>query len=125
MRAYSMDLRERVLLDSDAGMKAADVAAKYRVSGSWVRLLKQRRRKTGGASAIKCCYAATGIGMTAAAAALCELANTSTSLGDEIGLRGDVKMSRMVSRRVASPACIAGVRVSRPNFSARCGRTKL
>ena len=47
MRAYSMDLRERVLLDSDAGMKAADVAAKYRVSGSWVRLLKQRRRETG------------------------------------------------------------------------------
>ena len=47
MRAYSMDLRERLLLDSDAGMKAADVAAKYRVSGSWVRLLKQRRRETG------------------------------------------------------------------------------
>ena len=47
MRAYSMDLRERVLLDSDAGMKAADVAAKYRVSGWWVRLLKQRRRDTG------------------------------------------------------------------------------
>ena len=40
-----MDLRERALLDSDAGMKAADVAAKYRVSGSWVRLLKQRRRE--------------------------------------------------------------------------------
>ena len=32
MRTYSMDLRERALLDSDAGMKAADVAAKYRVS---------------------------------------------------------------------------------------------
>ena len=32
MRAYSMDLRERALLDSDAGMKAADVAAKYRAS---------------------------------------------------------------------------------------------
>ena len=47
MRAYSMDLRERALLDSDAGMKATDVAAKYRVSGSWVRLLKQRRRETG------------------------------------------------------------------------------
>ena len=47
MRASLMDLRERVLLDSDAGMKAADVAAKYRVSGSWVRLLKQRRRDTG------------------------------------------------------------------------------
>ena len=36
MQAYSMDLRERALLDSDAGMKAADVAVKYRVSGSWV-----------------------------------------------------------------------------------------
>ncbi len=41
MQAYSMDLRERALLDSDAGMKAADVAVKYRVSGSWVRLLKR------------------------------------------------------------------------------------
>ena len=47
MRAYSMDLRERVLLDSDAGMKVGEVAAKYRVSGSWVRLLQQRRRETG------------------------------------------------------------------------------
>ena len=47
MRAYSMDLRARALLDSDAGMQAADVAAKYRVSGSWVRRLKQRRRETG------------------------------------------------------------------------------
>ena len=47
MRAYSMDLRERARLDSDAWMQAAEVAAKYRVSGSWVRLLKQRRRDTG------------------------------------------------------------------------------
>ena len=47
MRAYSMDLRERVLHDSDAGMKAAAAAGKYRVSASWVRRLKQRRRETG------------------------------------------------------------------------------
>ena len=47
MRAYSMDLRERVLLDSDAGMKAADVAAKYPRERSWVRLLTQRRREPG------------------------------------------------------------------------------
>ena len=32
MRAYSMDLRERVLHDSDAGMPAAAVASKYRVT---------------------------------------------------------------------------------------------
>ena len=47
MRAYSMDLRERVLRDSEAGLKAADVADRYHVSGSWVRLLKQRHRTTG------------------------------------------------------------------------------
>ena len=47
MRASSLDLRERARLDREAGMKAADVAAQYRVSGSWVRLLQQRRRETG------------------------------------------------------------------------------
>ena len=47
MRAYSMDLRERVLLESDAGLSAAAVATKYHVSASWVRRLKQRRRETG------------------------------------------------------------------------------
>ena len=47
MRAYSMDLRERILRDSDAGMKASAVAGKYHVSASWVRRLKQRRRETG------------------------------------------------------------------------------
>ena len=47
MRAYSMDLRARVLADSDAGMGATAVAAKYRVSESWVRRLKQRREATG------------------------------------------------------------------------------
>jgi transposase len=42
-----MDLRVRVLRDCDAGMMAAAVAVKYQVSGSWVRLLKRRRRQTG------------------------------------------------------------------------------
>jgi transposase len=47
MRAYSMDLRQRVLADCDDGMATAAVAAKYRVSRSWVRRLKQRRAATG------------------------------------------------------------------------------
>ena len=47
MRAYSMDLRQRVLADCDAGLPTAAVAAKYRVSSSWVRRLLQRRRETG------------------------------------------------------------------------------
>src|SRR3954471_19237002 len=42
-----MDLRERVLIDLDAGLPAAGVAAKYRVSVAWVCRLRQRRRATG------------------------------------------------------------------------------
>ena len=47
MAAYSMDLRTRVLEDSDAGMRADAVAEKYRVSLAWVNRLKQRRRESG------------------------------------------------------------------------------
>ena len=47
MRAYSMDLRERILRDSDAGMTGVAVAEKYDVSRAWVDRLKQRRRETG------------------------------------------------------------------------------
>ena len=47
MKPYSMDLRERILRDSDVGMETGQVALKYAVSESWVRRLKQRRRETG------------------------------------------------------------------------------
>lgn len=47
MKAYSPDLRQRVLEDCDGGMEARQVAVKYRVSESWIRRLKQRRRDTG------------------------------------------------------------------------------
>ena len=47
MAPYSMDLRTRVLADSDAGLAAKEVAAKFRVSRSWVNRLVQRRRETG------------------------------------------------------------------------------
>ena len=47
MRAYSMDLRERVWADCRAGMKTPAVAQKYSVSASWVRRLKQRHKATG------------------------------------------------------------------------------
>src|SRR5262245_53605922 len=47
MTPYSTDLRQRVLKDCDAGMGTRAVAAKYSVSESWVRKLKQQRRETG------------------------------------------------------------------------------
>ena len=47
MRAYSMDLRERVWADCQAGMPTAAVAVKYTVRAAWVRRLKQRQRASG------------------------------------------------------------------------------
>ena len=46
-KTYSMDLRERVLKDCDAGMRSEDVAEKYSVSASWVYALRKHRRETG------------------------------------------------------------------------------
>lgn len=47
MRAYSMDLRERVWADCQAGVTTSAVARKYTVSASWVRRLRQRQKATG------------------------------------------------------------------------------
>jgi len=47
MAPYSMDLRSRVLRDSEAGMPSKEVAVKYSVSRAWVDRVKQRRRETG------------------------------------------------------------------------------
>ena len=47
MRAYSIDLRERVLADRDEAMGTIAAAAKHRVSPARVRRLKQRRKATG------------------------------------------------------------------------------
>jgi transposase len=45
--AYSMDLRERVITDADAGLSSKELAQRYHVSRAWVDALKQRRRETG------------------------------------------------------------------------------
>ncbi len=47
MKAYSMDLRKRVLAMCDAGRGTREVARVLNVSESWVRRLKQRRREEG------------------------------------------------------------------------------
>lgn len=47
MRAYSMDLRVRVLAAVDAGDTTAEVAETFAVSPAWVRRLVQRRRDHG------------------------------------------------------------------------------
>ena len=44
---YSMDLRERVIQDADAGLSTKDLTVRYHVSRAWVDALKQRQRETG------------------------------------------------------------------------------
>src|SRR6187402_307446 len=47
MKAYSMDLRERVIAACDAGHQTKEVATTFKVSPAWVRRLKQHRRERG------------------------------------------------------------------------------
>jgi transposase len=47
VRAYSLEMRERVLADCEAGNNTHSVALKYKVSKAWVRRLKQRHRESG------------------------------------------------------------------------------
>ena len=48
--AYSMDLRTRVLKDTDAGRSSKELAERYHVSRAWIDALKERRRETGTAT---------------------------------------------------------------------------
>ena len=52
-RAYSMDLRERVLAAHDKGMKAGEVTQRYEVSESWLYKILKRRRETGSIEPLK------------------------------------------------------------------------
>jgi transposase len=47
MKAYSMDLRRRVLAACDRGESTKVVADRFGVCPAWVRRLKQRRRERG------------------------------------------------------------------------------
>ena len=48
MAAYSMDLRERVVAACDEGIDTrVEIAERFSVSPSWIRLLLKRRRETG------------------------------------------------------------------------------
>ena len=73
-----------------------------------------------GASASKYCYAAAGSLTGAEETGLRALLSRKTSIRNQKGIVVAKKMSRKVSRRVVRPACIAGVRISRPNFRAPC-----
>ena len=47
MKAYSMDLRQKVIVQCDQGKPTKEVADAFGVSRVWVRRLKQHRRQRG------------------------------------------------------------------------------
>jgi transposase len=47
MKAYSMDLRERVMAAYDSGRKTKEIAKIFDVSPAWARRLKQHKRERG------------------------------------------------------------------------------
>ena len=53
MKAYSYDLRERVVAACDAGeLTREEISEQFQVSTSWIRRLLQRRRETGSFAAL-------------------------------------------------------------------------
>ena len=73
-----------------------------------------------GASAINCSYAAERCRLRS-----CAATKRTTRISDDNTTDLEEKISRNVKRRFDSLACIAGVRIFRPNFKALCVRTKL
>ena len=63
--------------------------------------------------------------LVAVACGVPPIAITSHAINIDTDVRAHTKISLSVRRRLVSPACIAGVRVSRPNFRAPCGLAKL
>lgn len=62
-RAYSQDLRERVLASADGGASVGQIAVLLRVSVSYVSKVLSRRRETGETTARpQCCHAAPKLG---------------------------------------------------------------
>jgi transposase len=61
MKAYSMDLRERVLEAVDEGQRTKwEISVLFKVSPAWIRRLLQRRRETGSITPKKRDYTASG-----------------------------------------------------------------
>jgi transposase len=54
MKAYSLDLRERILKACDEGATEVEAAARFGVSQDTVQRYKRRRRETGSVAATPC-----------------------------------------------------------------------
>lgn len=118
-RAYSQDLRERILGLVDGGMGAYAVAALLRVSVSWIYKALARRRSTGEASArpqrnhVRPKLADLYDAIRAELSARPDL--TLTELRDWLAARHGVSISRGV-------LCTTLAKLDLPRKKRRCGR---
>src|SRR5262245_11420366 len=108
-------------------LKAAVLKTVRGVTPSWVRILLPppchiiqtftvHTSHKIGASVINCCHAARVIGVSLTMTKVVDRPNA--TLFDTQRTIADGKISLNVNRRVVSPACIAGVLISAPNFNA-------
>jgi hypothetical protein len=75
-----------------------------------IRFKNLKAKFPNGASAIKCCYAPTGIHVSSTMTEIVKWA--SANILDE-------KIFLSLSRHLVNPACMTSVLTSRPNFNAR------
>jgi hypothetical protein len=75
-----------------------------------------------GASVIYCCYAAIFRSLTLSKSTFTQIKMITKRI---LSAGTEMNTSLKLSRLVANPACIDGVLISGPNFSALCGRMKL
>lgn len=122
MKAYSTDLRERVLAACDAGDKTKAVAERFAVSRSWVRRVKQVRREAGRTAPLAPPHGPAAI-WPAYAEAICEAVRQAPDATlDEYRTRFALPLSRATLARALTALGLSRKK-SRSGRSSRIART--
>lgn len=83
-KAYSQDLRERILAAADDGQRVGEIAAVFRVSVSYVSKVLSRRQRTGVTTALpQRCHVAR------------KLAGLQEAIGERVGTCPDATLSEL------------------------------
>lgn len=83
-KAYSQDLRERILAAADDGRRVGEIAAVFRVSVSYVSKVLSRRRRTGVTTALpQRCHVPR------------KLAGLQWAIGERVGICPDATLSEL------------------------------
>ena len=122
-REFPLPTVNQDLIATESGLPSANIlfSTLQAISASVFCAPDVRARRRSGPSLIRCYYAAIGKRVSRVRR---NHHATTVPLRRAPGMK-DPKMSRKVYLLGARPACIAGVRTSRPKRSDECGRIKL